>query len=165
MTRFRIVESPCGLAFFDPMIPGDEAFYNKLYAGLGEVGPWQGRRVERSDYLRVASAIRPGETVLDVGCGTAGFARWVPHARYVGLERSPEAQKVVADVRAETIAEHAERHPAEYDVVCAFHVVEHVADPLRFVADTDSLPRPGGRLFLAAPGWPGAMTRTSRTSP
>lgn len=158
VTRFGLWESPCGLAFFDPMIPGDEAFYNQLYTRLGEEGPWQGKRVERSDYLRVASAIKSGETVLDVGCGTAGFARWVPHARYVGLERSPEAQKVAADVRAETIAEHAERHPAEYDVVCAFHVVEHVADPLRFVADMVRCLRPGGRLFLAAPGWPGAMT-------
>jgi len=50
-------------------------------------------------YARVAAEIKPGEKVLDVGCGPAGFARWVPQARYVGLEQSVEAQKVAADVR------------------------------------------------------------------
>jgi len=156
--RLRLWQSPCGLAFFDPMIAGDETFYDDLYVRLGEEGPWQAARVERSDYARVAADIKPGETVLDVGCGPAGFARWVPHARYVGLERSVSAQKVAADVRQETIAEHAAAHPDEYDAVCSFHVIEHLAEPALFVADLIRCVRPGGRLFLAAPSWPGAMT-------
>ena len=114
--RLRLWQSPCGLAFFDPMIAGDKTFYDDLYGRLSEAGPWQAARVERSDYARVAAAIKPGETVLDVGCGPAGFTRWVPQARYVGLERSVEARKVDADVRQETIAEHAAAHPGEYDV-------------------------------------------------
>ena len=156
--QLRLWESPCGLAFFDPMIAGDKTFYDDLYGRLSEAGPWQAARVERSDYARVAAEIKPGETVLDVGCGPAGFARWVPQARYVGLERSVEARKVDADVRQETIAEHAAAHPGEYDAVCSFHVIEHVAEPAPFVADMVRCVRLGGRLFLAAPSWPGAMT-------
>jgi SAM-dependent methyltransferase len=163
--RFGLWESPCGLAFFDPMIAGDETFYGDLYGRLGEGGPWQGARVERSDYARVAAEIKPGETVLDVGCGPAGFARWVPHARYVGLERSVEAQKVEADVRPQTIAEHAAAHPGEYDAVCSFHVIEHLAEPVLFVADMIRCLRPGGRLVVAVPSWPSALTEIPNFSP
>ena len=38
--RFELWESPCGLAFFTPMVAGDKAFYDKLYTGLGDEGPW-----------------------------------------------------------------------------------------------------------------------------
>ncbi len=150
--RLRLWESPCGLAFFDPMIAGDKTFYDDLFGRLGEEGPWQAARVERSDYARVAAEIKPGEIVLDVGCGAAGFARWVPQARYVGLERSIEARKVDADVRQETIAEHAATHPGEYDAVCAFHVIEHLAEPAPFVADMVRCVRPGA-LGCASNRW------------
>jgi SAM-dependent methyltransferase len=156
--RLRLWESPCGIAYWEPMIAGDKAFYDDLYGRLGDTGPWRSKPAERSDYSRAAGLIAPGERVLDVGCGNAGFARHVPQARYVGLEQSPEARKVAADVRAQTIADHAAAHAGEYDVVCSFHAVEHVADPAQFVADMLRCLRPGGRFILAAPSWPSAMT-------
>jgi SAM-dependent methyltransferase len=156
--RFGLWEAPCGLAFFDPMIAGDGEFYDDFYRRLGEGGPWRGKPAERSDYARVAALIKSGERVLDVGCGAAGFSRYLPHARYVGLERSAQARKTAADVRNETIAEHAATHGGEYDSVCSFHVVEHVAAPACFAAEMMRCLRPGGRLFLATPSWPGAFT-------
>src|SRR5439155_4195993 len=66
--------------------------------------------------------------------------------------------KVAVDLRGETIAEHAATHAEEYDAVCSFHVIEHVAEPLTFAAEMVRCLRPGGRLYVAAPGWPGAMT-------
>jgi hypothetical protein len=36
------------------------------------------------------------------------------------------------DIRNETISQHAVSQPEEYDVVCAFHAIEHVTDPLGF---------------------------------
>jgi SAM-dependent methyltransferase len=158
VSRFGLWESSCGLAFFEPMIAGDKDFYEDLYGRLGVEGPWTGVPVERSDYPRAAALIRPGESVLDVGCGPAGFARHVPQARYVGLDQSAEARKVAADVRGETIAGHAKGHPSEYDVVCSFHVLEHVAQPRSFAADMVRCLRPGGLLIIAVPSWPSAMT-------
>ena len=156
--RFALWEAPCGLAFFDPMVAGDKAFYDELYHPLGREGPWSGRVVERSDYLRAAALVQPGESVLDVGCGPATFARYVPTAGYVGLDQSVEARKVAADVRGETITEHADAHPGAYDMVCAFHVVEHIAEPVPFVAAMIRCLRPGGRLVIAVPSWPSAIT-------
>jgi SAM-dependent methyltransferase len=156
--RFGLWEAPCGLAFFDPMIAGDKAFYDDLYRRLGEEGLWSGRVVERSDYSRIAALVQPGQSVLDVGCGSAGFARYLPLASYVGLEQSVEARKVAADVRGETVAEHAERHAGAYDVVCACHVIEHIAEPAPFIAAMARCLRADGRLAIVAPSWPGAMT-------
>ena len=93
------------------MVAGDKAFYDKLYTGLGDDGPWTAAELARSDYPRAAARIRPGNSVLDVGCGPAGLARLVPHTRYVGLDRSVEARKVAAEVRGATIAQHATTHP------------------------------------------------------
>src|SRR5262249_17522521 len=84
--RFELWESPCGLAFFEPMLAGDEKFYLDLYR-QGEF-----RRLlaapglARAEFKRIAEIVRPGETVLDVGCGEGGLGRHLPHASYVGLD-------------------------------------------------------------------------------
>jgi SAM-dependent methyltransferase len=156
--RFSLWESPCGLAYFDPMIAGDQAFYDALYGRLGESGPWTSHAIERTDYARAAALVKAGSKVLDVGCGPAGFSRHVTHAHYVGLDQSPRTAKVPADVRCETIAQHANVHAGEYDVVCSFHVLEHVVRPLAFVEEMLRCLRPGGYLVLAVPSWPSAMT-------
>src|SRR5260370_5241639 len=132
--RFGLWEAPCGLAFFDPMIAGDKIFYDDLYGRLGRDGPWSGVVFERSDYPRIAALVQPGESVLDVGCGPANFAGHVPMARYVGLDQSAGASKVAADVRPDTIAEHAETHSGAFDLVCAFPVLELIAVPAAFIA-------------------------------
>jgi len=161
--RFGLWESPCGLAFFHPMIAGDEKFYRDFYRRLNKTSPWRNTLMQRSDFAKVAALIAPDEKVLDVGCGTAPFARHVEHAVYVGLEQNVAANS--ADVRSETASQHAAANSGAYDVVCAFHVAEHTSEPGRFVAEMARCLRPGGRLFLAVPGWPSAMTDIPNFAP
>ena len=156
--RFGLWESPCGLAFFDPMLAGDEDFYRDLYRGGDFHRILAAPGVIRPEFTRIAGMVRPGEKVLDVGCGEGGLARHMPQAIYVGLEPNFSAAAALADVRNEMAADHAASHPGEYDLVCAFHVVEHVPDPLRFAADLVNCVRPGGRLCIAVPGWPSPIT-------
>src|SRR6266567_3186415 len=156
--RFGLWESPCGLAFFDPMLAGDEAFYDDLYRGGDFHRILAAPGVVRPEFVRIAEMVRPGEQVLDVGCGEGGLARHLPHATYVGLDPNFSAAAPEANVRNETTAAHATAYPGNYDVVCAFHVVEHVSDPLGFAFDLVTCLKPGGRLFIAVPGWPSPMT-------
>jgi SAM-dependent methyltransferase len=156
--HFGLWESPCGLAFFDPMLAGDKAFYRDLHRR------WDFQRVLRTpglarpEFMRVARAVRPDEKVLDAGCGEGGLAHHLRHATYVGLDPNSFVTASEPDLRNETIADHAASHPGEYDVACAFHVIEHVPDPLGFADDLKSCLKPGGRLFITVPSRDSAIT-------
>jgi SAM-dependent methyltransferase len=149
--RFELWESPCGLAFFEPMLAGDETFYHELHRR------WDFQRVlaasglARPEFKHIADIVQPGEKVLDVGCGEGRLSRYLPHATYVGLDPNFSAPAAEPCMRNETAAAHAASHPAEYDIVCAFHVIEHVADPLGFAGDLVNCVKPGGRLFVTVP--------------
>jgi len=156
--RFGLWESPCGLGFFEPMIEGDEAFYLGLYRGGDFHRLLAAPGLARAEFKRVAEMVRQGERVLDVGCGEGGLAQHLPHATYVGLDPNFSAATPELAVRNETVADHAVSHREEYDAVCAFHVIEHVSNPLGFARDLVTCLRPGGRLFVAVPGWPSAIT-------
>ena len=149
--RFCLWESPCGLAFFEPMLAGDEAFYLDLYRRAGFHRALSAPGVARAEFERIAELVEPGEKVLDIGCGEARLARHLPHARYIGLDPHHYAAAGDPDIRNEAVAEHAISHPAEYDAVFASHTIEHVTDPLGFAADMVKCLKPGGRLFIVVP--------------
>jgi 2-polyprenyl-6-hydroxyphenyl methylase / 3-demethylubiquinone-9 3-methyltransferase len=106
--------------------------------------------------------------ILDVGCGAGLFAE--PMARLggdvLGIDPTPTSIGVARRHAEETGARLAYRvatleeiaaEPRRFDVVSAMEVVEHVADPARFVALAASLLKPGG-LFLAS-----TLNRTLRS--
>ena len=120
------------------------------------------RDVSARHFGREAEAGLPlaGLEVLDVGCGAGLFAE--PLARLgadvLGIDPAPasiavarrHAEETGAKLvyRAATVEELAAEE-ARFDIVAAMEVVEHVADPARFVAAASSLLKPGG-LFLAS---------------
>jgi len=154
--RVHLYESPTGLVFFEPRVVGDGAFYDAYYrkwdvhAGLTA---WSERRV---DYRTAATFIPDGAKVVDVGCGPGVFRQHLPKALYTGLD--PYAADADEVVIKETLEAHARTHEGAYDVATAFHVIEHVPDPLRHAELMVRLLRPGGLLILAAPLHPSPLT-------
>ena len=152
-------ESHCGLAFFHPMIAGDEAFYGRYYRHQHAlVASIAASWLERTDFLAGARLIRPGDKVLDVASGPGGFQQYVPQADYVGIDPFLTPRDARPGLLRESLDAHAASHAGSYDVVCGFQVIEHVADPLAFARSMLSLVKPGGLLILAAPSWPSPMT-------
>jgi SAM-dependent methyltransferase len=104
------------------------------------------------------AAFGPGSDVLEVGCGTGEFLAAAKRAghRVVGLDLSEEAITYVQrrhpdlDVRCCTL-DSQDLAPASFDVVAAFHVVEHVSDPLKLLQQMTRPLKPGGLLYIRVP--------------
>jgi 2-polyprenyl-6-hydroxyphenyl methylase/3-demethylubiquinone-9 3-methyltransferase len=101
-----------------------------------------------------------GVDLLDVGCGAGLFAEPLARlgANVVGVDPAPAAIEAARNHAGETGAKLAYRmgtvedlaaEERQFDVVSAMEVIEHAADPKRFVATAASLVKPGG-LFLAS---------------
>ncbi len=138
---------------------GIDLSHPRFRAYLLEVGDQRIRAIER------AGARRPG-TLLDVGCGQgelleAARARgWTVQ----GVEPLAAAAEVARgrgfDVLTATLAESGLPERA-YDVVSAFHVLEHVPDAPAFLAELARWVRPGGLVVVESPNWDSVLRRAS----
>ena len=83
---------------------------------------------------------RLGATVTGVDASEANIKTALTHAEQGGLE---------IDYRAGTAEALIEAGEGPYDIVLNLEVVEHVADPGAFLADTANLVKPGGLMIVA----------------
>ncbi|MDD3287623.1 MAG: bifunctional 2-polyprenyl-6-hydroxyphenol methylase/3-demethylubiquinol 3-O-methyltransferase UbiG [Alphaproteobacteria bacterium] len=112
-----------------------------------------GRDKEASKPLR-------GLTVLDVGCGGGLLAESlaIMGGRVTGVDASGEtilvakkhakAGKLSIDYTVDSV-ENMAGTDAQFDLITAFEVIEHVADVQSFLKSLSKLLRPGGMLVMA----------------
>jgi SAM-dependent methyltransferase len=143
-----------GLRFFGPeQVAGDEEFYRQLQHFDWYYMPW------KWEHRTAASYLDSGEMhVLEVGCGRGDFVEIVGRGDGVtatGLEMNgaavQEGRDRGVDIRLESVEEHAAAHAGEYDLVCSFQVLEHVANVRSFLDAQVACLRPGGRLIISVP--------------
>jgi SAM-dependent methyltransferase len=109
---------------------------------------------------RIVGELRPG-TILEVGCGLGGVGvRLARMAAYTAVEPDDRSFTVardrIAPVGGTVIHGDHNKVPVgtTYDLVCAFEVLEHIADDAAALADWLPLVRPGGHLLLSVPADP-----------
>lgn len=103
---------------------------------------------------------RPEDRILDVGCGTARILRYLPVARYVGIDNNPKyitaareryrnkGEFIVGDVGALPV------NPSErFDIVLASGVLHHIDDEFakRLLAESAQLLAKDGRMVTRDP--------------
>lgn len=148
----------CGAGFYRPAWSAPAAFYDVLQADSDTY-----YLQEKWEYGWALSEVRPGDRVLDVGCGAGCFLELARTrgAAAVGIETAPSARAQaisrgfpVYDLEVEDASRIVGR---EFDVVCAFQVLEHVSEPVAFAKALASCLRQGGKLILAVPNAEGSM--------
>jgi SAM-dependent methyltransferase len=91
-------------------------------------------------------------SVLEIGCGLGAMGARLAAAEYVGIEPDPDS-RAVARTRLPLVLAALDELDAgrTFDLVCAFEVLEHVADDRGELARWAARVAPGGRLALSVP--------------
>ena len=98
----------------------------------------------------------PNKRVLDFGCGAGGFLASAKDlaAKAVGveLERRVQDHWEGSEIMIfPTIDAAADAFKGGFDLITAFHVIEHLADPCRILKKLGSLLKPEGRMIIEVP--------------
>ena len=120
------------------------------------MSPRRQRRYDRyTGYLRYPE---PGARVLDIGCGNGSFLSQMRSLGWevCGVDPDPQAAKHAhsagLDVRM-ALSPRGLWPDRHFDAITMFHVIEHVHDPIRTLADCWELLKPGGQITIATPNF------------
>lgn len=158
----------CGLVYSARQLSAAQLDY--LYRSGREVAPasfakghaWRSPtdRVRAEFLQRILAGQAPHlqrGCLLEIGSGYGAFLKHAQEAGFqtAGIESSPSRaectrRQMGAEVMTGTFPE-ASPPDRRFDVVCAFHVIEHIQDPLPFLAQARAALVEGGILYLETP--------------
>jgi SAM-dependent methyltransferase len=155
---YRVVQCECGLVFVTPQPDTAaliDAYDDRYYEG------WRRQSRARTRlWLRrlavVSGAVGGRGRLLDVGCATGDFLIVARDAGWQvsGTEFSPAGTRAARSRGLDVVTGElwdAGLPSGGFDVVTAWHVLEHARDPRRVLDECRRVLRPGGTLVLATP--------------
>ncbi len=148
----------CGLIFTSPRLRPEALaeLYERYHASVERIDPVleEAKRRRARELLAEVAELAPSGRLLDVGCGTGAFLVEARSAGYAvaGIEPSREGVGYAKgeyglDIVEGTL-EQARLEPGAFDVVVAWHVIEHVFDLDAFVRELHRVLRSGGLLVI-----------------
>ena len=152
----KILEcTDCGLVTLSSLEHIQAGFYEDSCMHGAEPTPvdaWQ-KDTDWDDQRRfdMVKALLPNKKLLDFGCGAGGFlnkARLLA-ASVVGIELELRVQKHWHD--RITIHPSIESAVGGYDLITAFHVIEHLSDPVSMLKTLEAKLSKNGRIVVEVP--------------
>jgi 2-polyprenyl-3-methyl-5-hydroxy-6-metoxy-1,4-benzoquinol methylase len=144
-----------GYKFYEPKsLMADGPFYEEL--NKNSDGTYYPKKWEHYEALK---NISPGSSILEIGCGDGNFfkvCKEIGEYSITGLELSKDCVLNLTEegytVFNNTIEEYVALNPKkEYDVVCAFQVLEHIYEVKSFIDGCLSLLKKNGILIFGVP--------------
>ena len=162
----------CGLVFMSPrMTPEEERRFYELEYGIiysqeKQVTPkdlFQARQGEARLFVEwTAPFVSAADRALEIGCASGYFLDLIrPHvASVAGVETHTELREYAAQLGIAMHADLAHVAPVSADAVFIFFVLEHIGDPLGFLAAVQGACRPGARVLIVVPNVDDALLST-----
>ena len=120
--------------------------------GLPSMEVWL-RETEQDDQRRfeMLKAAMVNRKILDFGCGAAGFLRKAQTlaSEAAGVEPERRVREYWGD--AITLHSNLENAGHDYDLITAFHVIEHLPDPCAMLKNLADHLKDRGRLIIEVP--------------
>lgn len=140
----------CYLKFFDTKYAGSPEFYEKLQEHRGVY-----YTPDREEFSYAKNFIEKEHKVLEIGSGSGFFAEHLEAKAYTGLEFNDkaieEAGKRGVNLIKSSIESFSKENLNSFDVVCSFHVLEHVTHPYNYIKSSIDALKPGGLLIISVP--------------
>ena len=142
-----------GYEFFYPYeIAGDSTFYTQLEKYDWYYIPWKWEHQKATNY------IKEKDKVLEIGAGNGDFLIFIKKMMDVagiGLELNSSAVKKGMDKGANLVEEriqvYSQQHAEQFDVVCLFQVLEHIAQVKEVIESCLKCLKPNGYLIISVP--------------
>jgi 2-polyprenyl-3-methyl-5-hydroxy-6-metoxy-1,4-benzoquinol methylase len=160
---YTVVEcSACGLGFINPRPTFAElpALYPSEFYERFEIVDQSGRYAREAKYIESVKGSSKQRTLLDVGCATGGFLRYMREQGWQVEGIEPIYSDLNTDLtihRTQIFA--TPGLTGRFDVVTAWAVLEHVHDPSAYFKAMTAALRPGGRLVVQVPNFDSISSR------
>lgn len=149
----------CELVFLSSMSHIDDKFYSESGMHGAELLPIQAwlNETEIDDERRFQFLKQKiiNKKLLDFGCGVGGFLLKSRNIANLceGLELEKRLQGHFQNHKLQvwTDLESLVENESKYDIITAFHVIEHLADPISILERLSSLLTEGGEMILEIP--------------
>lgn len=154
---FRCPE--CDLLFVDPLPPGQDIaeLYNSKSTCMYRLKPSFWRDLDRRMIAKWIRRRTSGGKMLEIGCSRGDLlyaASRVSGLEPFGMDLDPAPLELARSRGARVIVGELEQAPfptETFDVVVAWHILEHLHDPVEGLSAISQLLRPGGRLVACFP--------------
>jgi SAM-dependent methyltransferase len=158
----------CGFAFQPQRSPEDlRSLYDRGYFDSLDLGATaaSNRTLEAQVRVQQVAHHRERGRLLEIGSAGGHFLAAAKRAGFdaVGVEPSAETAQAAIDRFGVSVrvggVEHVELEHDTFDIACAWHSLEHIAEPLEKLRKIKRALRPAGILFVEVPNFDGVRSR------